>query len=103
QQLSDASDNVKRYNTLRQIGTEEKMINHTLLLQIGIYFMLPLLLAIAHCYVGITSMNDVIVMMGQSSVLSASLITGCIIGVIYLAYFYVTYSGYKAIIKKKKN
>ncbi|MEG2684835.1 MAG: FtsX-like permease family protein [Erysipelotrichaceae bacterium] len=103
QQLSDASDNVKRYNTLRQIGTEEKMINHTLLLQIGIYFMLPLLLAIAHCYVGITSINDVIVMMGQSSVLSASLITGCIIGVIYLAYFYVTYSGYKAIIKKKKN
>ena len=46
QQLSQANDNKKRYLILSKIGTEQRMINRSILLQIAIYFMMPLALAI---------------------------------------------------------
>ena len=47
-ELSESSDNKQRFRMLRKIGTDEKMINKALFRQIGIFFLLPLILAIIH-------------------------------------------------------
>lgn len=99
QQLSQASDNKKRYLVLHKIGADPKMINRSILLQIGIYFMMPLALAVVHSYVGIKMMNTVIVMFGKGDILTSSLFTAGIIILIYGSYFLVTYAGYKNILK----
>ena len=45
-ELSESSDNRDRYSILRKIGADEKMINKALFMQIGIFFLIPLLLAV---------------------------------------------------------
>ena len=43
----------ERFNMLRKIGTDEKMINKALFNQIAVFFLFPLLLAIIHSIFGI--------------------------------------------------
>lgn len=101
QQLSQANDNRKRYAILDKIGTSKSMQNHSILLQLGIYFFMPLLLAIVHSVVGIRVVNSIVMFMGSGDIFGASLITGGIIILIYGAYFTVTYVGYKNILNQK--
>ena len=99
QQLSQASENKKRYTILTKIGTEKRMMNRSILLQIAIYFILPLALAIVHSYVGIHVVNVIVTAFGKADIMSSSLVTGGIILCIYGSYFLVTYMGYKNILK----
>lgn len=98
QQLSQANDNKKRYVILNKIGTDKKMMNQSILFQLSIYFMVPLILAISHSIIGIQVVNNLVMVFGQGNILYASLLTGGIIIIIYGAYFYVTYIGYKNIL-----
>ncbi|MBU3107296.1 ABC transporter permease [Clostridium gasigenes] len=102
QQLSEASDSVERYKSLKRIGATEKMINKTIFTQTLIYFMLPLALALVHSVVGIGVANDFIKLYGSSNIGLSSLITALIIVIIYGGYFYATYTGYKSIVKNSK-
>lgn len=99
QQLSQASDNRKRYELLRKIGADEKMLNHSILLQLGIYFIMPLLLALAHSVVGIQTVNSLTVFLGRVDIFLPSIITVGIIILIYGSYFLITYMSYKRILK----
>lgn len=99
QQLSQASDNKKRYIILNKIGTDKKMMERSILTQIAIYFMMPLCLAIIHSIVGIQMVNKLVLMLGRGNILLPSLYTGLVILVIYGSYFIVTYYGYKNILK----
>jgi len=99
-QLSEATDNHQRYNLLRKLGTDEKMINKALLTQIGIYFGVPLLLAIVHSIFGIRFANTLISNIGKSNILRDSIITAIILIIIYGGYFLATYLGSKRIISK---
>ncbi|MEG0573807.1 MAG: FtsX-like permease family protein [Erysipelotrichaceae bacterium] len=102
QQVSQASDNRVRYQILSKIGCDKKMMNHSILLQIGLYFLLPLGLAIVHSYVGIIVVNDVIMLLGKTDILLATSFTATLIALIYSAYFYATYSSYKRILNNQK-
>lgn len=99
QQLSQANDNKKRYLILSKIGTEPKMINRSILLQIAIYFLMPLGLAIVHSFVGIRMVNMLVVFFGKGDILMSSLFTAGILLIVYSSYFLVTYAGYKNILK----
>lgn len=99
QQLSQASDNKKRYVILSKIGTEPKMMNHSILMQISIYFFMPLALAIIHSIIGIQLFSSLITIFGKGDILISSLFTASIIIVIYGSYFLVTYFSYKNILK----
>ncbi|MEG0735746.1 MAG: FtsX-like permease family protein, partial [Longicatena sp.] len=99
QQLSQASDNKRRYTILSKIGVDKRMMNRSIFSQIGIYFLCPLVLAIVHSVVGIKVVSYVVVMMGRADIFLSSIVTGGIILVIYGSYFLVTYVGYKNIIK----
>ena len=101
QQLSENSDNVERYNLLRKIGADERMINHAMLAQIVIYFMVPLSLALVHSYIGVKVASNVISTLGNVNAFNGILASGGAILVIYGGYMLATYLGSKAVIKDK--
>ena len=101
-QLTDSSDNKQRYTILRKIGCDEKMINKALFRQIGIFFGVPLVLAIIHSVFGIQF--AITIMSGLASkkdLLPSAIATVIIIGIIYGAYFLATYLGSRNIIKEE--
>lgn len=102
QQLSEASDNIERYEVLKKIGTSSKDINKAVFSQVFIYFMMPLTIAIIHSIVGIIVASKVISMFGASSILVSAIITAIIIIMVYGGYFLTTYVGYKNIIKVRR-
>ncbi len=102
-QLTDSSDNKQRYTILRKIGCDEKMINKALFRQIGIFFGMPLILAIIHSIFGIQF--AITIMSGLASkddLLPSIIATVVIIGVIYGSYFLATYFEGKNIIKEEE-
>ena len=101
-QLTESSDNKQRYAILRKIGADEKMINGALFKQIGIFFLMPLILAIIHSIFGIQFVMTMMSVLADAKELLPSVIaTAVIIGVIYGAYFIATYLGSKNIIKEE--
>ena len=100
-ELSESSDNAEKFNMLRKIGVDEKMINKTLFRQIGIFFMFPLLLAIIHSIFGIMFCNIILKTMEISFNLKAVIITAILMVFIYGGYLLVTYICSKNIIKEK--
>ena len=99
QQLSEASESIERYKSLKRLGVSTESINKTIFVQTLIYFSVPVALAVAHSVVGIAVSNDFISMYNQPDIVGSSLITAGIFFVIYVIYFYITYSGYKNIVK----
>ncbi len=102
-QLTESSDNRQRYIILRKIGCDEKMINQALFRQIGIFFILPLILAIIHSIFGIQFALSIMSGLASTEQLLPSVVaTVLIIGVIYGIYFLATYWGSKNIIKEEQ-
>ena len=100
-ELSESSDNVEKFNMLRKIGVDEKMINKALFRQIGIFFMFPLLVAIIHSVFGIKFCNFLLSAFGAANLLSSIIGVAIFIVAIYGGYFLVTYICSKNIIKEK--
>lgn len=100
-ELSESSDNVEKFNMLRKIGVDEKMINKALFRQIGIFFMFPLLVAIIHSIFGIKFCNFLLSAFGAANLLSSIIGVAIFIVAIYGGYFLVTYICSKNIIKEK--
>lgn len=101
QQLSEASDSIDRYISLKKLGVNEKSINKTIFTQTLIYFSLPISLAILHSIIGIQVANDFISVYNKPNITSSSFITTILFMIIYGVYFYSTYIGYKSIVKNK--
>ena len=100
-ELSESTDNKERFNMLRKIGTDEKMINKALFNQIGVFFLFPLLLAIIHSIFGISFANYILKTIGTESLLSSIILTAVFLVIIYGGYFLVTYYSSKNIIKER--
>ncbi len=102
-QLTESSDNRQRYIILRKIGCDEKMINQALFRQIGIFFGLPLVLAIIHSIFGIQfAMSIFETLASKEQLLPSIIVTAIVIGIIYGCYFLATYIGSKNIIKDEE-
>lgn len=102
QQLSEASDSLDRYKSLKKIGATQKMINKTIFHQILIYFIIPLILGIVDSIFGILVVNDFIKLYGESDIVISSLITMLMLIIIYGGYFFTTYVSYKSIVKNAR-
>ena len=100
-ELSESSDNVEKFNMLRKIGVDEKMINKALFRQIGIFFMFPLLVAIIHSIFGIKFCNYLLSAFGAANLVSSIIGVAIFIVAIYGGYFLVTYICSKNIIKER--
>ena len=102
-QLTESSDNKQRYIILRKIGCDEKMINQALFRQIGIFFILPLVLAVIHSIFGIQfAMSIFDTLASKEQLLPSVIATVIVMGVIYGCYFLATYVGSKNIIKEEE-
>ncbi len=100
-ELSESSDNKERFRMLRKIGTDEKLIKKALFRQIGIFFLLPLLLAIIHSIFGIMFAVKILEVFGTDELLPSIIMTGIFLVIIYGGYFLITYFCSKNIIKEK--
>ncbi len=101
-QLTESSDNKQRYTILRKIGCDEKMINKALFRQVGIFFGMPLILAIIHSIFGVQfALNLLSGIAKKDELLPGIIVTIIIIGIIYGSYFLATYFGGKNIIKEE--
>ncbi|BDS16635.1 ABC transporter permease [Clostridium perfringens] len=99
QQLSEASDSIDRYKSLRRIGVSQKMINKSIFTQVSIYFGLPLVVALVHSAVAIKVVNRFLTMFNRPDIGASSLVTALIMVIVYGGYFYATYTGYKSTVK----
>lgn len=100
-ELSESSDNKERYDILRKIGTDDKIINKALFKQIGIFFLFPLILAIIHSIPGINVATIMVESFGKGNLLVSNLITAGFIILIYGGYFLISYYSSKRIIKER--
>lgn len=100
-ELSEASDNKERYNMLKKLGADQKMLNKALFRQIAIFFMFPLILAIIHSIFGIMFSNYILSNFGNEKLLDSILMTALFIISIYGGYFIITYQCSKHIIFDK--
>lgn len=102
-ELSESSDNAEKFQMLRKLGVDEKMLNMALFRQIGVFFMFPLVLAIIHSVFGIKFCNFLLTSIGTDNLMSSIVITAVFIVAIYGGYFVVTYLCSKNVIKEKLN
>ncbi|MEG2275186.1 MAG: FtsX-like permease family protein [Clostridia bacterium] len=101
-QLSESSDNKERYAVLRKIGVDDRMINKSLFIQIGIFFMFPLSVGFIHSVFGLSEVNKLIAMFGKIDITKNIVLTTVFIVIVYGGYFIATYLGSKSIIKEKE-
>ncbi|GHU68054.1 hypothetical protein AGMMS49983_20150 [Clostridia bacterium] len=98
-QLSEASDNQTRYALLSKLGAPESMLSKSLFIQVGVYFLLPLVLAIAHSFVTIRVPGIVVMGLGNVNIFATSLASGGMLVVLYGGYFAVTYRNARKMIR----
>ncbi|MDS0524458.1 ABC transporter permease [Clostridium sp. SHJSY1] len=102
QQLSESDDNIERYTLLKKIGVDNHIIYQSLFRQIGIYFIMPLLVAIIHSVVGLKISLNIVNLFGSGVKITDLIsISGLFIIVVYGGYFLATYFGAKNIVKNK--
>lgn len=99
QQLCESADNIYRYELLKKVGVDEKVINKSLFTQIGLYFMIPLTLALVHSIAGLKFAQGVVSIVGDGNMMKYILITLLVLVIVYGGYFIATYNGAKKMIK----
>jgi len=101
-QLSDCTDSHDRYEVLRNIGAEEKNISRSLFAQTGVFFMLPLCVAVIHSVFGLKFCKVYIDTFSKFNIFHSICITAAIIVLIYGGYFLITYISGHSMIRSKK-
>lgn len=93
--ISDASKDKKRFDTLRKIGTGQEYINKVIFKQVGIFFLLPILIAIVHSSVAGYAISKLFNQDGRLVIL----VTVVAFSIIYSAYYLITAKKYIDITK----
>ena len=75
-------------------------MNHAVYFQIGLYFILPLGLAILHSYVGIRAVCSAFAFLGVGNMTRSTMITAILFMLVYGLYYWVTVQGVKSILRK---
>lgn len=100
QQLSEASDNARRYGLLRKLGAPSGMIDRALLVQVAVYFVFPLLLAVAHSVCAMQVVTDVVAVFGALDIgLMVAICAGAFI-LVYGMYFLVTFLAARRLVRE---
>ena len=102
-ELSESVDSIPRYVMLRKLGAEEQDITKSLLIQTGVFFLLPLLLAGIHSVVGMKFAAYVLSVFGTENIGASILSTSLILLAIYGGYFLITFLSSKRITHAAQN
>jgi putative ABC transport system permease protein len=101
-ELSESADSVGRYEMLRKIGADEKDLNRSLFRQTGIFFLIPLILAVLHSVFGMNFAVKTLEVFGAEDMGLSITVTSLILALIYGGYFLITFFSSKSIIKERK-
>ncbi len=91
QQLSNTADSLPRYQMLSRIGCSQRMIDRSLLVQVLVYFLLPLGVALCHASCAISVLSKELFDALGTSVIGPIGMAAALVGIIYGGYFLVTY------------
>lgn len=91
QQLSETSDSLGRYKVLAEIGCDRRMILRSLRIQVVVYFLAPLALALCHVVCAVSVIGNAVFKQVSISMLEPALMTGALVTIVYGAYLLVTY------------
>lgn len=97
--LSGCLDTVNQYEILSKIGTEEKLISKALFAQIGMFFLIPLAVAIIECVTGMRYIKQLLSIFDMNNAYSGIIFAVCLELLIYIGYMIATYSTGKRIIR----
>lgn len=92
---SDSVDNVRQYNTLRQIGVEEAELNRSLRLQTLYFFLMPLIVAIPVFLIIVQPVNSLLAYYGKLEWLVPAIRNLLLFLVIYGGYCIIAYTSEK--------
>ena len=98
QQLSAVADDVSRYRVLAELGAEPAQIRGALKVQVGVYFVFPLVVAVCHAACALTSINGLVSLVTGFHVSNALVATVCFVVALYGGYFLLTYQTSKAMV-----
>ena len=99
-QLSDASDNARRYGLVAKLGAPRPMIDGALFAQVLVYFLFPLLLAVAHACCALVVVTDVVAVFGHLDIGAMALACAGAFLAVYGAYFLVTFLAARRMIRE---
>lgn len=98
QQLSQSSENEKRYELLRRLGTREKDMKSSLTAQMIVYFAIPFIMAVLHSIVvtaGIYVQMDITVFQAAGNIL----LSAGMVSIMYIIYYMITFAGSRRMLK----
>lgn len=101
-ELSESADSIPRYTMLRKLGVEERAITKSIFSQSGIFFLLPLLLACLHAYVGMRFGKYGLDLLVTGDYIKPVIFTAAVVVLIYGGYFLLTFLGSKAVTREQK-
>lgn len=91
QQLSNVADGSRSYRVLAQIGCDDRQIRHSVMAQQAVFFLFPLAVGLAHSFVALKVIIDLVSMFGHLSIGGTVGLTCAIFLAAYGGYFLVTY------------
>lgn len=98
QQLSETADSLPRYRALYRLGCDERQVRKSLLSQIMVYFLAPLLVAACHSACAIRVLSDSLFgAFGVSTAIPIALAAALTVA-IYGGYLLVTYLGARSVV-----
>lgn len=99
QQLSGVADSGKNCRILSELGTSNREIMRSVLVQQAIFFVFPLLMGVAHSFVALQVVIEIVALFGHMSIGGAVGVTCGIFLLCYGGYFAVTYVMSKGIVQ----
>lgn len=101
QQVTDAVEHRQRFEVLRKLGADERMIDRAIAKQIAIYFLTPMAVALAHSLVAMRALAQLLQeAAGFFTVWSATVTTLVIFGLIYGAYYLLSLQNCRRLFKE---
>lgn len=91
QQLSNVADGSRSYRVLAQIGCDDRQIRHSVMAQQAVFFLFPLAVGLAHSFVALKVIIELVSIFGNMSIGSTVGLTCAIFLAAYGGYFLVTY------------
>lgn len=99
QQLSGVADSGKNCRILSELGTSNREIMRSVLVQQAIFFVFPLLMGVAHSFVALQVVIEIVALFGGMSIGGTVGVTCGIFLLCYGGYFVVTYFMSKGIVQ----
>ena len=96
--LSESIDSVVKYEILKKIGSDTKMLRKALFGQVAVYFALPLLVACIHSVIGLRFAEFALTTIMNEGVIWGACVTAIVMIILYGGYMLATYKGSKKIV-----